>query len=572
MRTASATRVTAIAALALFSFVFLGTEFCFDTRIGAFVSSANVVWAQNIGLGISAAGFIAFGLIAHRANRRCIHLRTLTMTSAFITCACLLGIEQATSESAIRAAGYAAFFLLGGAGATAHWLVAHTLAGSVSLARTVGIAYACGILLQFLNNQFIPAGLAETMVLCLGCITLAASMLNMETPKTTNGARTSSPTPVAHQTTSKQQVRMSETRQSSLSSTAHAASEPAAAPSLIATATQNSHPQPLKTALWATVLVMLLACMFSTLDNVVTIANAQGTINIEQWPRLFLAISGIITGFLFDIDQRRYMGLVMFCVALLSTCSILATEAGINPLVGLITFYLGSGCFVVFFTTTFLALAPTMKTPALWAGMGRAANNICALVLSGASLALVQTDSAILTMFATVILFALISVAMVASGLLILPNSIHNEERIITPRTTKEATQEQNGTPISSIQRKNAQPKTENSQGKRKSQHHASATREPQESPAISSASTPESHAEKYANKQHLSAFAEQYGLTPRETDVLQAVSTDDRPLKQVADDLGISLRMVQRHLTSLYQKTNTQSRTGLAMKYLGKQ
>lgn len=64
-------------------------------------------------------------------------------------------------------------------------------------------------------------------------------------------------------------------------------------------------------------------------------------------------------------------------------------------------------------------------------------------------------------------------------------------------------------------------------------------------------------------------AFIDRAGLTPRETEVLLAVTCDDRPLKQIAADLGISMRMVQRHLTSIYAKTGTQSRTGLTSKFL---
>ncbi len=46
---------------------------------------------------------------------------------------------------------------------------------------------------------------------------------------------------------------------------------------------------------------------------------------------------------------------------------------------------------------------------------------------------------------------------------------------------------------------------------------------------------------------------------------MLVAVTHDERPLKQVADGLGISMRMVQRHLSSIYQKNNTQTRAGLS-------
>lgn len=123
--------------------------------------------------------------------------------------------------------------------------------------------------------------------------------------------------------------------------------------------------------------------MFSTLDNVVTLANAQGSISVETWPRLFLAASGLAAGVLFDIRERRYMGFIMFAVTVLSTISILAVEAGASPVIGLIVFYVSSGFFVTFFTTTFLQLAPRMHTPQLWAGMGRAANNLCAFTVSG---------------------------------------------------------------------------------------------------------------------------------------------------------------------------------------------
>ena len=34
--------------------------------------------------------------------------------------------------------------------------------------------------------------------------------------------------------------------------------------------------------------------------------------------------------------------------------------------------------------------------------------------------------------------------------------------------------------------------------------------------------------------------------------------------VRQVAEELGISMRMVQRHLSSIYQKTDTQTRAGL--------
>ena len=43
-------------------------------------------------------------------------------------------------------------------------------------------------------------------------------------------------------------------------------------------------------------LVILMACIFSALDNAVTMHHAAGT-DIGQWPRLLLAVSGLSAGF-----------------------------------------------------------------------------------------------------------------------------------------------------------------------------------------------------------------------------------------------------------------------------------
>ena len=58
---------------------------------------------------------------------------------------------------------------------------------------------------------------------------------------------------------------------------------------------------------------------------------------------------------------------------------------------------------------------------------------------------------------------------------------------------------------------------------------------------------------------------------TPRGADVLRAVACDERPLKQVDDDPGISLRIAQRRLTSIYKKTDAQTCTGFTKEFMGR-
>ena len=457
-----------LSALALFTFAFLGSEFFFDSRIGLLISAEGVVGAQAMILGASVVGFLSYAPISKLAGGR----RALRAVEAVGAIAALVTIAAAESALAMQIAGCITFFLLGSLGAEAHWSMARAFEGSPSLAKGAGAAYAAGILLQFLSNQFVPASMADAAVLCVGVAALAVFAAAGECNDETAGQ--------------------------------------AAADS-----SQQSAPGGAKTAIravWLLALVVLLACMFSTLDNVVTLANAQGSISVETWPRLFLAASGLAAGVLFDIRERRYTGFIMFAVTVLSTISILAVEAGASPVIGLIVFYVSSGFFVTFFTTTFLQLAPRMRTPQLWAGMGRAANNLCAFTVSGVSMMLTQSGIAAV-MIASLILFVLVSVAFVGAGLFRLPSTIGEREAI-------------------------------------------------QAGLAAAAAPTLE---------EMQTEFISQSGLTPREEEVLRAVTADERPLKQVADDLGISLRMVQRHLTNIYSKTDTQTRAGLTRAFFGK-
>lgn len=51
-------------------------------------------------------------------------------------------------------------------------------------------------------------------------------------------------------------------------------------------------------------LILCILCMtmiFATLDNAVTLQHARGSLDVGQWPRLLLAVSGILAGLLFDL-------------------------------------------------------------------------------------------------------------------------------------------------------------------------------------------------------------------------------------------------------------------------------
>ena len=456
----SRSKINALLALALFTFAFLAAEFRFDVNVGLLAGAERVVIAQGFILGASVIGFIGYAPLLGLAQRKG---QPQAVVSAAVPIA-ILGLTQIQSPTAplaLEILGCLAFLGLGLLGAATHYAFSLAFQDDPKLATGAGAAYAAGILMQFAVNLLNCGGIAELIV--LGAATIAISALSAVPLKAAE-----SPNPTVNP----------------LAEPSHALA---------------------KQACWSIALVMILACLFSTLDNVVTLSNAHGTIAVQTWPRLFLAASGLAAGLIFDLAERRYMGLIMLGVTALSTISILAVEAGADPNLGLVVFYLSSGFFVTFFTATFTQLAPRMHTPALWAGMGRAANNVCAFTTSGISLALVTSGNVALIMIGALVLLVAACAAFVA-GLFRLPQTEQERER-------EQLAEEALAAPTIEEQRQ---------------------------------------------------AFIANHALTPREVDVLIAVTQDERPLKQIAEELGISMRMVQRHLSSIYQKTDTQTRAGL--------
>lgn len=68
--------------------------------------------------------------------------------------------------------------------------------------------------------------------------------------------------------------------------------------------------------------------------------------------------------------------------------------------------------------------------------------------------------------------------------------------------------------------------------------------------------------------EQALERYCQSCNLTPRESEVLQKLLESEDSLQAISSDLAISLRMVQRYVTSIYEKTGAKSRMGLHQRY----
>lgn len=67
-----------------------------------------------------------------------------------------------------------------------------------------------------------------------------------------------------------------------------------------------------------------------------------------------------------------------------------------------------------------------------------------------------------------------------------------------------------------------------------------------------------------------IQTFIVNYNITEREAEVLERILNTDDGIKEMAKELIISERVLQRHLTNIYRKTNTKSRIGLCLLFYG--
>ena len=447
--------LTLMLALAFFNFIFLGIEYQFDNMMALVTGPEQVVTAQGYVLGASVLGFLLYPAAASFIKEK---FRQIVMfAGALAGVICVFVIWQHTSYGTILAAGCLCFILMGIAGSAVHYYLSREAAPE-HLAKTIGISYAVGIFLQFLNNNLIENDMVESIVLAVSAAVFSVLLLNAE-----NGI---------------EEEQISECERAMESSG--------------------------NAGFWLILLVILITCIFSTLDAAVTMRHAAGNADVGQWPRLLLAGSGLLAGVFFDNREHRYGNILMYCVTVLSVLCIVVLENGGPFLAGLIVFYLSAGFFVVFFTINFMRISARMKCSKLWAGLGRAVNNICAFATGSLSVRLIQSENQMLRDGLLLVFFVLISIVF-----FIYSNALRGREK-----------------------------------------------------------AAPESQETKVGEKESLEMFAAAFSLTEREKEVLEVLLVSDENVQDIAETLMISRAALYRHIASLNEKTGTKSRIGLVQFY----
>lgn len=372
--------VKAVLLMGIFTFLFLSIEYLYVNVVSGILSEETTVKAQNYALGASAIGFVIYPV----CRRICkgMYQTAGWIVNGIIIAAGLIGVKQGNSAGMVLTLGLVLFLFLGIMGSAVFYFALCLLKNDRYLARIAGVGYMTGILLQVLKNTLIQSEVAEIILFILFLTGLEILLIR----------------------TGKQMDEGENENTAGNGLEAKAAKREGTGKNKTSTAA----------VLLLIVLIVLLTCIFSTLDNAVTLVHATGAVDIGQAPRFILAFSGLLAGFLFDMGNRKFMNMVMYCVTLLSTLCVAALKFSEPFLMGLIIFYMSAGFFAVFFTTAFMEISRYTHLPELWAGMGRAVNNLTAAVITGGSLNLLSSELNIQMLVIAILLFVLASVVTTA--------------------------------------------------------------------------------------------------------------------------------------------------------------
>ena len=488
--------------------------------------------------GASTLGLLAFPLKNRLVGEkgRPVFMGTVTVLGV----ACLVGVAFASSPLVIACTGAVGFFLIGLAGGTVYWATCVKSRGIARFATLIGGSHALGVLAQIPLLEFTSNHLIEAVVLSAGIIALGVLDTRIWTSKT-----------VLSDLSAWQEGRRGD----------HVKSSKLAGWRL-------DHMTPRAAVIVIFALVLLFSVLFNTLYTLIDIDSPWTSQYTDITPRILMAIGGFAGGVLFNLHRTRYLGVTMFWVALLSFGALLGVQAGAPRAIGEFVHFLGSGVFMTFYTTVLIWIAPFLRAPDLWCSMGQALNNVTAIALGVPVLLVIDSTNPVAVVVLLIPLIIGINALLFAAGMLDLHPRPRGDE--VAGRTGQQAGASGpagNAAPGQAIADERTPADSEAAHGiangdmpvKSSATDHVP---EAAEGPAPGAAPSVDDAA--IDPEAHLADFAGRFSLTPRETEVLAAATADERPLKHVAADMGISLRVLQRHLTSLYQKTGTQSRVGL--------
>lgn len=250
--------------------------------------------------------------------------------------------------------------------------------------------------------------------------------------------------------------------------------------------------------------VAIMSVILGFQDSIMVARNAAGEIELFSCVRLFYALGLFLAGLVAQLKDRVYLPLAAGCAMILSVLAISFLERSVVLYnLSMSLMYFYSGFYVVFLTIMFMELGIRRSNMELYGGMGRVVRCVATCVtVLFTSLLGSVVPSKIYAVLSCILSIGLI-IVMALSGILIPERRIIDEVLVPADETSFE---------------------------------------------------------------EKLTKIYEQYGLTPKEQEIFSQLVTTELGVQEIADEMFVSRRVLQRHIAAIYEKTGAKTRVGLLM------
>lgn len=511
---------------AFYTFAFLLTEITVNMRAAVLWGESSVLGVYASGLVCTGSGYIVYTFIQRNISNE--KYRKFALFLASIVAMLGIGVLLFTSGSIAIPSGWLALFGMGFLAAAIYYYMSCALLNNHYTGRIVGISMFLAVVLQYVVMNFFKG---ELLILSVLSLSVAGICSLIWKPLGDWCFEDALPY-------------------------------------------EQNPPTVPQAGIIAAVMVALMTFGFAFSDECVTFLDSKGELDVAAWPRLFYGAGLLISGWLVDIGKRRHIYVVTgiaFSLALLSPALLVPKLYNASMSV----MYLYSGFYVMFLTTAFFDVAPKTAEPWLWAGMGR-------IVRSFTTAAVIFPADLVMSRFG---IWGVISAnALTTIGVLLLVAYVNEQQRKAETKKLVEENEirlarmdavakEELETAVSVV-RQEALKAEEHAQ-QRFDAAQATAKQALMELEQARTALN-DSRAQVQALKESqnkapkLQSFAELHELTPREKEVLELILSKEGTTKELSKELLISERVFQRYLTSIYDKTGTNSKVGLILHYYG--
>ena len=248
--------------------------------------------------------------------------------------------------------------------------------------------------------------------------------------------------------------------------------------------------------------VAIMSIILGFQDSIIVIKNANGELELFSYVRLVYAFGLLAAGIIANIKNRIYLPLASGCAMTLSVLA-MSFFKDTNTLynVSMGIMYFYCGFYVMFMTVMFMELGLRRSNPKLYAGLGRVVRSITTcIVVLLTTLLSNYIGESVYTILSCILSIGLL-VFMALSEILVPEKTQKAETRILS-----------NGIQL----------------------------------------------------EEKLKELYTRYGFTPKEIETFEKLVTTEMGVQEIADEMGISRRVLQRHISSIYEKTETKTRAGL--------